>query len=149
MCFFVICINRFFKILNTNITTKYLNLCGQRKSSTAMMSKHTALLMLYVSHYSLGCNVTHARNTGWARGLRPQQQGRDGLKQQWRWIKAGQGLGTQGLTAGTTEDTCPVRRYIWMRAEFITRMSYRWVFVLWTARGRSCPKRGGGVTKHL
>lgn len=36
-----------------------------QKLSTAMMSKHSAIQILYVSHYSLRCTVTQARDTGW------------------------------------------------------------------------------------
>lgn len=45
-------------------------------------------------------------------------------------LKQAEGLGTHGLTAGMTEDTSPARRYIWMRAEFITRMPCQWCLAL-------------------
>lgn len=111
---------------------------------TAMLSMHSAGVMLYVSHYSLQPLLhkpgTLAETELW---LRPQKRGQDGLKQRWRWIKAGRGLATQGPTAMMTEDTCPVRRYIWMRAESNTRPSCWWVFLLWTAGGQNPQETDG------
>lgn len=59
-------------------------------------------------------------------------------------LKQAEGLGTHGLTAGMTEDTSPARRYIWMRAEFSTRMDCQRTFM--------APREGGNdkelITRH-
>lgn len=103
------------------------------------MSKHLQFKHC-ISQTPFSAVHCHTSQRHWLRRDGLWKWGQDGLKQQRRWIKAGQGFAAQGLAAMMTEDTCPLRRYIWMKVDFIAGPSCWWVLVLWPASKHSCRK---------